>query len=617
MWRVVLRGITSHKRRLIGTCAAVVLGVAFLAGTLVLSDTMRASFDTIFASANAGTDAIIHGSQTIGQGPASQTRNVPETLVPTVRAAPDVADAEPLIQGIGQLSGSDGKPVGGDGPPAFAGNWINNASLNPYHIAEGRPPENPGEIVINSDAATAGKLTVGDKTALRFPDPLPVTIVGVVKFGAAGGLGGTTYAGLTFGEAQRYLASPGEVTSIVVDAKPGVSQDELVTSLKPLLPSGVEAITGTQLTSDLNQQINDEFLGFFTTFLLVFAVIAVIVASFSIYNTFAVIVTQRSRESALLRAVGASRSQIMRSITAESLTIGIIASAFGLGVGILMAIGLKALLDSAGTGLPPGGLKITPGTIITSLVVGIVVTLLASVMPAIRASRIPPLAALREIAIDRSGASRVRTWLGASVLLLGLLITASMATPSKELVLERAGVGACLTFVGFLIFSPVAALPVGTVLGAPIKWMRGVSGEMAQRNAKRNPKRTASTAAALVVGVCIVTLFTIFASSIKTSIEASVAGSFRGELVMSSDNFNGAGYSTKMITQIDELPQIADAASLAFGTVLLTDGKQMQLTVADPSKLGQVIGVPTTGQSISSLSGSQMASSQDEASANG
>jgi len=616
MFRVALKNLTGHKRRLLGTLSAVVLGVAFLAGTLLLSDTIRASFDTIFASANAGTDVIVQSSKSIGEGTRGQSGSLPDSLVTQLGNLPEVASAQPNIQGVGQISAADGQPIGGEGPPTLAGNWIDNEALNPYRIVAGGPPTADGQIVIDQGAATSGNLSVGSKTTLLVPDPVPVTIVGVATFGNADSLGGTTYAGLTITDAQKYLGEPGQVSQILLAGQSDITQPELLAAVEPVLPPNAEAITGEQLTIEQTQQIEDGFLGFFRTFLLVFAIIALIVASFSIYNTFAVIVAQRSRESALLRALGASRSQIMRSLTLESLLIGVMASVIGLGVGILLAIGLRSLLDVIGFGLPPGGLTVTGGTVAVSLVVGVVVTVFASVFPAIKASRIPPLAALREVSLDRSGTSPGRIALGLIFLIFGLLTLATLLIPSDYLILWRTGTGASLTFLGYLIFSPVAARPVGIALGAPIKWLRGVAGGMAQRNAIRNPRRTANTAAALMVGVAVVTLFTIFAASIKTSIDASVAGSFKGELVMSSSNFNGAGYSPTMIEEIAAVDGIEALAPLGQGTVL-ANGRQVNLTVADPAQLGQLVVLPSTGQPVESLNARQLAISQETASENG
>jgi len=616
VWRIALKNLLSHKRRLIGTASAVVLGVAFLAGTLVLTDTMRAAFDDIFTSANAGTDVVVQSSETIGSGGRTQVGLIPESLTSTLAGVPEVQTAEPTIQGTGQITGADGKPIGGNGPPTLAGNWITSPALNPYRIIQGVPPTADGQVVIDQGAATAGNLKVGDKTTLRTPELVPVTIVGIATFGSADSLGGTTYAGLTFAQAQKYLGSPGMVNAIALQSKPGVSQDQLLAAVTPVLPPGTRAVTGSQLTADQTQQIESGFLGFFRTFLLLFAAIALIVATFSIYNTFAVIVAQRTRESALLRAIGASRAQIMRSLTLESLLIGVVASVVGLGIGILLAAGLKSLLDAVGFGLPAGGLTVTTGTVIFSLIIGVVVTVAASVLPAIRASRVKPLAALRDVSVDRSSTSRIRFWLGLIVMLLGLGIVTSLLLPDTTLVLQRTAVGAALTFIGYLIFAPIAARPVGRVLGAPIGWFRGVSGRMAARNAVRNPKRTANTSAALLVGVCVVTLFTIFAASIKTSIDVSVAGSFKGELVMSSQSFNGSGFSPQMFAEIAKVPGVQTQASLARGTVL-ANNKQLNVTVSEPKQLGQLLELPGTGEPVSSLTPRQLAVSRDTADQNG
>ncbi len=616
MVRIAWKSLIGRKRRLVGTLSAVVLGVAFLAGTLVLSDTMRASFDSIFVTANAGTDVVVQSSKSIGGGARGQSGSIPDSLLVTLNGLPEVSSAQPNIQGVGQISGSDGRPIGGEGPPTLAGSWIDNPALNPYRIVSGRPPVSDGEIVIDQGAAIDGELGIGSKTTLRVPDPVPVTVVGIATFGSADSLAGTTYAGLTLGDAQKYLGEPGRVSQILLEGESGVSQQDVLAAVEPVLPPNATAITGEQLTVEQNQQIEDGFLGFFRTFLLVFAVIALIVASFSIYNTFAVTVAQRSRESALLRALGASRAQIMRSLALESLLIGVMASVIGLGAGILLATGLRSFLDVIGFGLPPGGLTITSGAVALSVTVGISVTVIASVFPAIKASRVPPLAALREISSDRSSTSPGRVALGVILLGFGLLILMTLLIPSTYWILWRTAIGAALLFLGYLVFSPVAARPIGWALGVPIKWLRGVAGAMAQRNAIRNPRRTANTAAALMVGVAVVTLFTIFAASIKTSIDTSVAGSFRGELVMSSSNFSGAGYSPTMIDDIDEVDGIEALAALGQGTVL-ANGKQINLTVANPAELGQLIVLPSTGGSVQALKANELAISRETASENG
>lgn len=616
MWRIAVKSLLNHKRRLFGTVSAVVLGVAFLAGTLVLTDTMRASFDNIFANVNAGTDAVVRSARTLSAGGVQESGGVPESLIATLSEQPDVAAAAGTIQGVGQLIGLDGKPIGGNGPPTLAGNWVDNQVLNPYRIVQGHAPAAHGQIVVDQTTAQKANFTIGTQTTLRVPESVPVTIVGIATFGDVGSLGGATYAAMTFDDAQKYLGQPGKVNSISLEAKPGISQEQLVLAIQPVLPDGVKAITGDQLTADQTSQIQDGFLGFFRTFLLVFAVIALIVASFSIYNTFAVVVAQRTRESALLRALGASRSQILRSMTFESFIVGVVASVIGLGGGIVLAFLLQRAMSAAGFGLPPGGLTVTAGSIVASLVVGVVVTVFASVFPAIRASRIPPLAALRDVSLDKAGNIGLRTVVGTLLAVYGLLWGATLLINTDYLVYQRAAIGAGFLFVGYLVLAPVIAKPVGYALGAPIRWLRGVAGAMAQRNAIRNPRRTANTSAALMVGVCVVTLFTIFAGSIKASIDASVAGNFQGDLVMSSNSFAGAGYSPQMVDQIKGVQGVDAVAAIAAGAVFL-QGKQTSLTVADPTQLGAVISMPAQGEPVTALKPDELALSQQAAASRG
>ena len=616
MVRIALANLANHKRRLLGTISAIVLGVAFLAGTLVLTDTMRAAFDGIFTSANAGTDVVVRSSERIGGGGSAQVGLIPTDLANTLSAVPEVAIAEPTIQGAGQLTGADGLPIGGDGPPTLAGSWIQSPALNPYRLVAGAPPAGEGQVVIDQGAASEGDLVVGSKTVLRTPELVPMTVVGIATFGDAESLGGTTYAGLEFSQAQQLLGVEGKANAIVLQAKPGVTQEQLKAAIAPVLPAGTTSVTGDQLTADQTQQIEDGFLGFFRTFLLVFATIAMIVATFSIYNTFAVIVAQRTRESALLRAIGASRSQLLLSLSVESLVVGLIASGVGLAVGVALAWGLRISLGAIGFGLPPGGLTITLPTLASAFAIGVAVTVGASVVPAVRASRVKPIAALRDVAIDRSSTSLRRFWIGMAVFVAGLLMIATLFSSNETLILQRAAVAAGLVFVGYLVLSPIAARPVGVLLGAPIGWFRGVSGRMAARNAVRNPKRTANTSAALLIGVAVVSLFTIFAESIKTSIDASIAGSFKGDLVMSNQNFNGAGYSPSMFPEIAAVPGVSALAPMARGTVL-ANNKQLNVTVSDPRQLGQLLEIPSQGEPVSGLGPRELAVSQDTANQNG
>ncbi|MER5542483.1 ABC transporter permease [Streptomyces sp. NPDC002589] len=344
--RLSLTSLRAHRRRFAGTFLAVFLGVAFLAGTLVMGDTLRASFGSMFGEATSGTDAVVRGADAITTPGEAQgvRRPVDTSLVRTIERVPGVAAAAPDIQGAGQLIGSDGKPVGGQGPPTLAGNWITDTRLNPYRLAEGRAPARPGEVVVNRGAAKKGGLKIGDTTTLRTPDPVKVTVVGLATFGGQDGMAQVTFTGMTRADAEKYLtARPGQAAAIDVRAGPGVSQGELVRRLTPVLPGGVEAITGQRAAQENTDMISSQFLTIFTTFLLVFSGVALLVATFSIHNTFAIVVAQRTRENALLRALGAARRQVTAAALAGTVVGALALAATLAGVFVTPSVWLAGL----------------------------------------------------------------------------------------------------------------------------------------------------------------------------------------------------------------------------------------------------------------------------------
>jgi putative ABC transport system permease protein len=589
MFRLTLRGITSHKRRLVGTCSAIILGVAFLAGTLVLGDTMRSDFDSLFRSANAGTDAVVRGATAFGDDFDAQRQPVDASLVDTIAQVPGVAAVAPEIEGVGQIVGADGDALGGNGPPTLAGNWVDVPALSPWRLAEGRAPQAAGEVVIDQRSADVGDLRIGSTTTVRTPSPVPVTVVGIATFGDNDSLSGATYAAFTLEEAERFFtAQPGEVSRIVVGAAEGVGQDELVANISQVVGSdAVEVISGEELTRQDNEAIEADFLGFFETFLLIFAGVAMLVGTFSIYNTFSIIVAQRSRESALLRAIGASRRQVLGSIALEALLVGLLASAIGTALGIGLAAGMGALLDAAGMGTS-GPLAIQTSAIVTSVLVGVVVTLLASISPAIKASRVPPIAALRDVAIDRSGASKARAVVGLLVSGLGIGTVLVAALDGGDGALGRAGLGAVATIVGLVALGPVVARPASRLIGTPLPVLRGVTGNLARENAMRNPRRTAGTAAALMIGVGVVGLFTVVAASITRSVDEVVDRSFAGDLVMESTDFSGSGITPELVPALKAMPEVSGAVGLGFGTVRLA-GDELEATLAPPAEIPAVM----------------------------
>lgn len=582
--RISLSSLRGHKRRFAGTFLAVMLGVAFLAGTLVMGDTLRGSFDTMFGNATSGTDAVVRSAGTITTPDDSQGTRQPvkTSLVEKIEQTDGVAAAAPSIQGAGQLLGKDREPIGGEGPPTLAGNWIADDKLNAYQLADGRAPARSGEVVVNRGAAESGDLKIGDTTTLRTPDPVKVTIVGLATFGGEDGMAQTTFTGMTQADAEKYLTpKPGEAASIQVRAGPGVSEQELVDALSPVLPKGVEAITGEASAAENTDNISGQFLTLFTSFLLVFSGVALLVATFSIHNTFAIVVAQRTRENALLRALGASRRQVTASTLVEASAVAVVASVAGLAGGIGIAAGLQVLFPAIGFPFPEGDLVISGLSMLLPLAVGIVVCLGSALLPAVRAGRTAPLAALRETAVDHSGASRGRAVAGTGLALVavGLSLFGVLVSPSVWL----AGAGAVLALAAFVVLGPVASSRAVRILGGPLDRLRGVTGGLARRNALRSPKRTAATASALMIGVAVVSLFTVFGASLKATMDQTVNRSFAGDLAISTPGFGagGSGLSPKLAPALAEQPEVETAVGLGKGAAEV-DGEGRALTVTDP-----------------------------------
>ncbi|MFF0409811.1 FtsX-like permease family protein [Kitasatospora sp. NPDC004745] len=613
-FRLSLRSLRAHKRRLAGTFLSILLGVSFLTGTMVLGDTLRANFDTLFADANAGTDVVVRSADVLDSpGTAGGVRApVDAALADGLRTVPGVAAAEPSVQGAGQLVGSDGKPIGGQGPPTLAGNWLTDGRLNPYRLAEGRAPAAPGEVVVNRGAARSGGLHIGSTTVLRTPDPVPVTVVGIATFGAsADGMGPSTFTAMTFADAEHHLTpkGAGQASSIQVRAAAGVGQRELVDRITPRLPAGVQAITGTAATQESTQLLSGRFLSMFTTLLLVFAGIALLVATFTIHNTFAIVVAQRTRENALLRALGAVRGQVLGATLAEASAVGLLASLGGLLGGIGVATGLKALFSTLGFALPTGGMVIGAAAIVLPLLVGTLVAVGSALLPAVRAGRTAPLAALRETGVDRAGQGRsgtVRVLAGGLLLAGGVPVAVLGATDGPSVALTAGG--------ALAVLGPVAAAFAVRTLGAPLPRLRGVSGLLARRNAARNPRRTAATASALMIGVAVVTLFTVFGASIKATLDSTVSKSFAGDLAVTSPSFGagGSGISPKVADALAGLPEVRQAVGLGRGVARI-DGHGRALDVTDPARLPGIVDLGRVDGSLDGLGTDGLAVSRSEA----
>ncbi|MCU1344558.1 MAG: transporter substrate-binding protein [Acidimicrobiia bacterium] len=611
MNKLMLTSMWKRKRRLVGAGIAVVIGVAFLAATLVLGDAMKKGINSVFVEAYSGTDVSVRSAMKVGSTGTGQRGTLDAALVERMATVPGVATAQLNIDGVAQVVGTDGDAIGGNGPPTLGSNWRDDPR-NPYRVTEGRAPHGPFEVMIDHDTAKAGKLHVGDHTTVRLPQPISVTVVGIAELPSGKGLGGATFTWFDTESAARYfLGAPGRVSSIDLTARPGVSPEKLRTALTAVLPAGTEALTGTQLVKEQNRVINDNFLGFFTTFLLAFAGVAVLVGAFSIHNTFSIMAAQRSRESALLRAIGASRRQILTSVALEALLVGVVASGGGLLAGIGLAHGLQALLDALNLDFPTAGIAASAGTVEVCVLVGTGVALLASLAPAIKASRVSPLAALRDVAIDRSGTSRRRAVIGALVAAAGV-IRVLTATSSNHGAAARAALGSLLLLVGVVMLGPVVARVAAGVIGAPIATVRGTSGKLARRNAMRNPSRTASTASALMIGTAVVALFATLGASISASLDSVVKRSFSGDLVVALRNSSGPGIDPQFAAQVRALPLVTTAAELVNAPLRL-NGKDTAVTATNPADMASMTDLDVRQGSLSSMTATGLAVSKNYA----
>jgi putative ABC transport system permease protein len=613
--KTTIKGLLARKFRLLTTALAVLLGVAFMVGTLVFTDTISKTFDDLFATVSAGTDAQVRSRSVIETGDGGELRNrIDAALLEEVQAVEGVEVAEGVVENIGtRLIGTDGDAVGNPagGAPTFGRNWVVDDELNPFDIEVGRPPEADDEVVLDRFSADQGELDVGDRAQVIGETSIEVTVVGIATFGDTDSPGGSTNVMFTTDAAQRYVGEEGRFDAISLRADPGLSEDAIRDRVATQVPGDVEVLTGAEVTEE-QQDAFAEGLGFFRTFLVAFAVIALFVGIFIIYNTFNILVAQRVREMALLRAVGASRRQVLGSVVLEAAVVGLVAGALGLVAGVAIAAGLKALFGAIGFDLPSGSLVVTPTTIVVAFVVGLVVSVLSALVPALRASRVPPVAAMRDVAVDRPH-SVVRVVAGALLTVISALLIANGLFGDVDNPLLVVGVGALGLVIGIAVLGPLFAGPVSRVIGAPVARLRGVSGRLARLNAARNPSRTSTTAAALMIGVTLVAFITVVAASFKASFEETLAGAVKGDFVVDSGTFGaGSGLPPELADRIRELPEVDLVGSVRF-LLMEVEGDGETVGAITPEAAGPLFDVGLVEGRYEDLDATGIAVFQDKA----
>jgi putative ABC transport system permease protein len=528
MIRVALAGIFGRKLRTALTALSVVLGVAMVSGTLVLTDSIDKAFNSIYTDVRKGSDVVVAGKSAIHltQGQGSFAPTIDQSLLAKVRALPGVAQAEGTVNGDAQLVDAKGKAIVFGGAPNLGFSIENgDSSFNPLVLVEGAWPK-AGEVVVDHSTATKKHLSLGANVGVQTEGPVErFRISGIVTFGNANALGGATLAGFDLPTAQRLFHKPGRLDEIAIAAEPSATEQQVLREVREILPPTAQARSGTQQAREDAKQTNS-FISFLRNFLLAFGGIALFVGSFVIANSLSITIAQRTRELATMRTLGASRRQVLVSIFVEALVMGTIASVAGLFAGLGLAKGLFRLFDAVGFTLPNSGITFGTSTIVLALAAGIVVTLVASLRPAIRATRVPPIAAVREGAsLPESRFARFRTVGSGLVTVLGfagLLYGLFGPNLGTTAVLAYMGLGALLIFVGVSLLAVRLIRPLAGALGWPATRMGGAAGALARDNARRNPQRTASTAAALMIGLALVTLVAVLAAGITTSFRSAV-----------------------------------------------------------------------------------------------
>ncbi|MCT2592954.1 ABC transporter permease [Streptomyces sp. N2-109] len=575
MFRTALRNVLAHKARLLMTVLAVMLGVAFVAGTLVFTSTIQDAFQKSSEKGFSHVDVAIQpddpdkdDKKNLGPAP-----NLTQKTLDEAAALPGAKSATGVVSGFAGLSDKDGDLVG-DGWGTLGANYYagpdGKGSDHRYPMKEGRAPANAGEIAIDHKTADRTGYEVGDTVATSLSGPVhQEKVVGVFTTDDGNVAAGGSLVLFDNDTAQKLFAEPGQYTEIQLRAAAGTTQQQLETAAEKILPPESKAVTGQKLADDQSKEIESQMSGMQTA-MLAFAGIALFVGIFIIANTFTMLVAQRTKELALLRAVGASRRQVTRSVLIEATAVGVIAAVAGLAAGIGIAVGLRSLVGSLGE-MPDGPLIISPTTIVTALVVGVVVTVLAAWLPARRAAKIPPVAAMGSMHAPATTRSLiVRNSIGAVLAGGGAaLVIAASASGDNALM----GLGAGLLLIGVFVLTPLLSRPL-IAASAPVLRLFNVSGKLARQNAVRNPRRTAATASALMIGLTLITGLTVIASGVQNAIDKMASDAIKADYTISMANFEPL--SPDVEEKLRSMDQVTSSTAYRFASTRL-DGENETL----------------------------------------
>jgi putative ABC transport system permease protein len=598
MWKVTIKGLLAHKLRLALTAIAIVLGVTFISGTFILTDTLHNTFTTLFSNVYRNVDFQVRGVAQFSNTGGGAVRNpIPEAILPAVRGVPGVETAAGSVQGYAQFVSHQGKAIASGGAPTLGLSFDADARISELHVVTGRAPTSSADVVMDAGTAHKYDFRVGEQVRVLLPGPSRTfTITGIARFGTADNLAGATLAAFTVPTAQAVLGEVGQFDDINVVAAPGANKVVVQHDIAQALPHGVEVVTGQTVVNEQTSTI-DQALSFFSTALLVFAFISLFVGAFTILNTFSIIVGQRTRELALLRIVGASRRQVFRSVLGEAALVGLGSSLLGIGLGVVAAIGLEALLRGFGIDLPSGPPVFRARTVVVALLVGVGVTVVAAISPARRAVRIPPVAAITDQQVGSEISFRRRFAWGASLAVIG---AAALGVGLSKPAIQLVGLGAVGIFVGVAMLAPAVARPLSSVIGRPLARTLGVAGKLGRENSMRSPRRTAQTASALMVGLALVSAIAVFGASVSRSATSSVDNAVSADLIITTNSSGSGSFSNTVPAAASAVPGVT-SSSTVYGDQFEVRQSLEMLKAVPPQSLSETVILRMTAGSTRTL----------------
>jgi len=589
MIRVALRGLAGRKLRAALTTLAVVLGVAMVSGTYVFTDTIEKAIDTLLTDAYTGSDAVVSAKDVVELTPGDRP-TVPADLLAEVAALPEVAAASGGIIDAARLIGKDGRPISTREGAIGVNVDAAQPRFNPLTLTGGRWPAGPREIAIDAGTAAKHAFEVGETIAVAGPGPVRrFTISGIAEFSTLDSLGALTLAIFDSPTAQAFFGKSGRFDEIFVAAKEGVSPEELVRAIQPVLPAGAEVATGAAEVRSQAKGSNED-IALVRRFMLAFGGLALFVGGFVIFNTLSTTVAQRTREFATLRTLGASRRQVLGSVVLESLVVGAVASAIGLVLGPALAKGLTALFVAVGQELPQIGAVIATRTVVVSLLVGVLITLVAGLFPALRATSVAPISAVREGALPRSPLARYAHYVAGAAIAVGVgLLAYGMFAPGLSVtwVLLLLALGCLVLFVGVALISSSLVKPLAWVIASPAARAAGVAGRLARENLVRNAARTAVTASALMIGLALVTFVAVLGQGLRSSLGDAVEQVVRADYVITADD-GSSPLAPDVASALASQSGVRVASGVRQGSARVF-GADQSVNGVDPATIGDVV----------------------------